>query len=74
MSRFRKLTHAIWHCQYHILLVPKYHYSGTLTASVTYELERYATVVIFWQMEFPQSSECDEGYCDASGPVWRSRR
>lgn len=24
MSRFRKLTHSIWHCQYHIVWVPKY--------------------------------------------------
>jgi hypothetical protein len=26
MSRFRKLTHVIWHCQYHIVWVPKYRY------------------------------------------------
>ena len=26
MSRFRKLTHTIWHCQYHIVWVPKYRY------------------------------------------------
>jgi putative transposase len=26
MSRFRKLTHALWHCQYHIVWVPKYRY------------------------------------------------
>jgi len=25
MSRFRKLSHAIWHCQYHILWTPEYH-------------------------------------------------
>ena len=24
MSRFRKLTHTVWHCQYHIVWVPKY--------------------------------------------------
>ena len=24
MSRFRKLLHTIWHCQYHILWTPKY--------------------------------------------------
>ena len=24
MSRFRKLSHTIWHCQYHIVWVPKY--------------------------------------------------
>jgi len=26
MSRFRKLTHAIWHCQYHIVWVTKYRF------------------------------------------------
>ena len=24
MSRFKKLSHALWHCQYHIVWVPKY--------------------------------------------------
>jgi len=26
VGRFRKLSHAIWHCQYHIVWVPKYRY------------------------------------------------
>ena len=26
MSRFRKLSHSIWHYQYHIVWVPKYRY------------------------------------------------
>ena len=26
MSRFQKLSHTIWHCQYHIVWVPKYRY------------------------------------------------
>ena len=26
MSRFNKLTHVIWHCQYHLVFVPKYRY------------------------------------------------
>jgi len=26
MSRFRKLSHTIWHCQYHIVWAPKYRY------------------------------------------------
>jgi len=26
LSRFRKLSHAIWHCQYHLVWVPKYRY------------------------------------------------
>ena len=26
MSRFRKLSHTLWHCKYHIVWVPKYRY------------------------------------------------
>ena len=26
MSRFRKLSQTIWHCQYHIIFVPKYRF------------------------------------------------
>ena len=26
MSRFSKLSHVVWHCQYHIVWVPKYRY------------------------------------------------
>ncbi len=26
MSRFDKLSHVLWHCQYHIVWVPKYRY------------------------------------------------
>jgi len=26
VSRFRKLSHTIWHCQYHIIWVPKYRF------------------------------------------------
>ena len=26
MSRFEKLSHVLWHCQYHIVWVPKYRY------------------------------------------------
>jgi hypothetical protein len=26
MSRFSNLSHVIWHCQYHIVRVPKYRY------------------------------------------------
>jgi putative transposase len=25
-SRFRKLSHSLWHCQYHIVWVPKYRF------------------------------------------------
>ncbi len=37
MSRFRKLSHAIWHCQYHIVWVPKYRYR-ILTGEVASEV------------------------------------
>ena len=33
MSRFRKLSHSIWHCQYHVVWVPKYRFrilTGTI--------------------------------------------
>ncbi len=26
MNRFCKLSHVVWHCQYHIVWVPKYRY------------------------------------------------
>ncbi len=39
MSRFRKLSHAIWHCQYHFVWVPKYRYR-ILQGSVSYEVEK----------------------------------
>ena len=26
MSRFRKISHVLWHCQYHLVWVPKYRY------------------------------------------------
>lgn len=26
MSRFKKLSHVIWHCQYHLVWTPKYRY------------------------------------------------
>ena len=39
MSRFRKLSHALWHCQYHIVCVPKYRYR-ILTGAVSYEVRR----------------------------------
>jgi putative transposase len=26
MSRFEKLTHVFWHCQYHIVWVPEYRF------------------------------------------------
>jgi putative transposase len=37
VSRFRKLSHTIWHCQYHVVWVPKYRYrilTGQIKESV----------------------------------------
>ncbi len=37
MSRFRKLSQTIWHCQYHIVWTPKYRYrmlSGDIAQDV----------------------------------------
>ncbi len=39
MSRFRKLSHTLWHCQYHIVWVPKYRFR-ILTGKVGTEVER----------------------------------
>ena len=39
MSRFRKLSHTLWHCQYHIVWVPKYRYR-ILTGKVAAEVVR----------------------------------
>jgi len=38
MSRFRKLSHTIWHCQYHIVWVPKYRHK-ILTGHVGREVD-----------------------------------
>ena len=38
MSRFRKLSQSIWHCQYHIVWIPKYRYK-LLTDKVAQEVE-----------------------------------
>jgi len=39
MSRFRKLSHTIWHCQYHILWTPKYRFR-ILTGQVADEVSK----------------------------------
>ena len=38
MSRFRKLSQTIWHCQYHIVWVPKYRFQ-VLTGGIANEVE-----------------------------------
>ncbi len=37
MSRFEKLSYVLWHCQYHIVWVPKYRYC-VLTEAVASEV------------------------------------
>lgn len=37
MSRFKKTSHVIWHCQYHIVWVPKYRFR-VLTGPVAQEV------------------------------------
>ena len=38
MSRFKKLSQTIWHCQYHIVWVPKYRYR-ILNGEIAREVE-----------------------------------
>ena len=38
VSRFRKLSHTIWHCQYHVVWVPKYRFR-ILTGAVKVAVE-----------------------------------
>jgi len=51
MSRFRKLTQTIWHCQYHIVWVPKYHYR-VLTDQIATEAENCIRA-------FSEQKECE---------------
>ena len=39
MSRFSKLSHVLWHCQYHIVWVPKYRYR-LLTGRIGFEVSK----------------------------------
>lgn len=39
MSRFTKSSHVLWHCQYHIVWVPKYRYR-VLTGKVVREVDK----------------------------------
>ena len=45
MSRFRKLAHAVWHCQYHVVWVPKYRFR-VLRGEVGDEVERCVNVFV----------------------------
>ena len=46
MSRFRKLSHALWHCQYHLVWVPKYRYrilKGDIYREVDHSIRTYVS-------------------------------
>ena len=46
MSRYKKLTHVLWHCQYHIVWVAKYRYrilTGKIGEEVRNGIEVYSS-------------------------------
>ncbi len=51
MSRFKKLSHTLWHCQYHIVWVPKYRFR-ILAGKVATEVERCIRA-------FSEQKKCD---------------
>jgi putative transposase len=51
MSRFRKLSQTIWHCQYYIIWVPKYRFR-ILKGNVAREVENCIR-------EFPEQQGCE---------------
>ena len=62
MSRFQKLSHVVWHCQYHIVWVPKYRYR-VLRGPVAEEV--YKCIQVFSGKERPYWGNhfWAEGYC-----------
>ncbi len=53
MSRFKKLSHTIWYCQYHIVWVPKYRFR-VLTGKVGQEVEKCIRI-------FSEQQGCEVG-------------
>jgi len=51
MSRFKKLSKSIWHCQYHIVWVPKYRYK-VLKGEIARDVENLMRA-------FSQRLECE---------------
>ena len=45
MSRFKKLSHTLWHCHYHIVWVPKYRFR-ILRGKVAEEVEQLSLIHI----------------------------
>ena len=44
MSRFCKLSHSIWHCQYHIVFAPKYRFK-ILKGELAREVEKCIRII-----------------------------
>ena len=45
MSRFRKLSQTIWHCQYHLVFIPKYRFKileGEIAAKVEHCIRAFS--------------------------------
>lgn len=51
MSRFQKLSHVIWHCQHHVVWVPKYRYR-VLRGPVAEEVFQCIQVLMHSQKRF----------------------
>src|SRR5688572_30517608 len=48
MPKYRKLTHAIYRCDYHIVFVPKYRYR-VLLGTVAEQMERDIRTICSWR-------------------------
>src|SRR5687768_6556949 len=48
MPRYRKLTHAIYRCDYHIVFVPKYRYRVVL-GTVAEQMDRDIRTICSWR-------------------------
>ena len=51
MSRFKRASHVIWHCQYHLVCVPKYRFR-ILSGSIGKEVHKCL-------LTFSQQLDCE---------------
>ena len=66
MSRFRKLSQTIWHCQYHIVWVPKYRYR-ILSGEVAREVENLIRAFSHQMKCEINRAECANRSCSFAG-------
>ncbi len=60
MSRFKKLTHVLWHCQYRLVWVPKYRYrvlTGAIGAEAHNCIEVYSSRLRYEVVELNVQSD-----------------